>query len=227
MQFSSDESYAVYQALASHQKEVADWEPQEWMSFLQTWAKKFNFEFKLEIPAVSLCIDRLRQNRLGHFRRGRNGFGLVGEIAINKLYLSESATHDPRDRWQVLGTLLHELLHAWQEVHGKPGKRNYHNVEFRRKAATLGLLVDARGYTEYIPDSPFFEKLEHGGIDFPTREELSKNQPVKQLTGRSKLKKWSCRCTPPVNLRVAIVDLQAVCLKCSCKFAPAEISNGL
>ncbi len=61
-------------------------------------------------------------------RHGHNGFSLLGEIAINSPHLAT------QDSWQVLETLFHELLHAWQQGHGRPGKRNYHNHELRGKA---------------------------------------------------------------------------------------------
>ncbi|HVX12743.1 MAG TPA: SprT-like domain-containing protein [Pirellulales bacterium] len=147
---------------------------------------------------------------MGHFRYGHNGFGLKGEIAINTLYLNK------REQWQILGTLLHELLHGWQQVHGTPGKRNHHNEEFREKAAGLGLLIDRHGVTGYAASSPFKELLRRNGVDVPDTESFP---VIQRQPSKSKLKKWSCGC--PVNVRVAISDFRAVCLICQQPFSPS------
>ena len=189
----------VYRVLAEHQC-AEPWELQDVLCKLLPWADTFNGEFKLEVPNVSLCVDWLSRNRYGHFRPGHNGFGLRNEIAINRRSLGE------REFWQVLGTLLHELLHAHQEAHGRPGKGNYHNVAFRKKAQEYGLIVDARGYTQYAPESLFLDLLAKHWVQVP-----SIPSPVVKLRGSSKLKKWTCGCT---NVRVAVAEFHAKCLKC-------------
>ncbi len=196
----------IYAALAKHQRDES-WHRQEMVAGLQTWAARFIVEFKLDIDNIALCIDRLPSGRYGHFRRGHNGFGLKNEIAINARYLGGE-----RQVWEVLGTLLHELLHAWQETHGTPGKRNHHNAEFQDKARALGLNIDRRGLTGYAADSPFKELLRKWGVSVPNHE--TKPAAVRPR-GDSKLKKWSCGCT---TARVAVADFRARCLKCGNEF---------
>jgi predicted SprT family Zn-dependent metalloprotease len=198
----------IYPMLAQHQRQEA-WQGQRTIAVLQEWAERFIVEFKLDIPSVVLCIDRLAINCLGHFRMGHNGFGLRGEIAINDRYLGS------REPWQMLGTLLHELLHAWQQEHGTPSARNHHNREFRDKALELGLVIDARGVTGYAADSSFKDLLRQAGVHVPPDEIKPSTRDGK---GSSKLVKWSCQCTPPVNVRVAVADFKAMCLKCGAKF---------
>ena len=111
----------VYHALAEHQIQEESWEFRELAAWLQIWTQRFNQEFRLGLSEISLCIEWLSIYRLGHFRPGSNGFGLKGEIAINQRHLESLKP------WETLGTLLHELVHAWQEIYGKPGKNNYHN----------------------------------------------------------------------------------------------------
>lgn len=197
---------SIYSALAKHQRDEA-WGGQEMVAGLQTWAARFIVEFKLDIGDIALCIDQLPSGRYGHFRHGHNGFGLRGEIAINSRYLSGQ-----RQVWEVLGTLLHELLHAWQETHGTPGKRNHHNAEFQAKARELGLNIDRRGITGYAANSPFKELLRKCGVSVPDHEFVA---PVVRPRGDSKMKKWSCGCT---TARVAIADFRARCLKCGSEF---------
>lgn len=203
MTFKLEKAKPVYEALAQHQVTEESWELRELLAWLQTWSQRFVEEFSLGITAVSLCVDWLGARRYGHFRHGHNGFGLIGEIALNRRYLRS------RDPWQLLGTLLHELIHAWQEIHGKPGKNNYHNKQFRQKAREYGLVIDTRGRTQYEPDSLFFKLLATHDVKTPPIP------PVQYvLRGQSKLKKWSCRCKPPINVRVAVPQFYARCLWC-------------
>src|ERR1041385_2195748 len=145
-------------ALRNHQANAKTWNFQPVASDLHKWAERYIFEFKLQIGVPALLIERLK-GRYGHFRGGRNGFGIVDEIGIDESHVRQSPY------WRVCGTLLHELLHAWQEHHGKPGRRNYHNDQFRKKALALGLQIDQRGFTQYIPgDTPFLALLKKYGI---------------------------------------------------------------
>lgn len=120
--------------------------------------------------------------------------------------------------WQVLGTLLHELLHGWQQANGKPGRSNYHNAQYRQKAQSLGLLVDEKGHTNYEPESPFTQLLREYGVDLPAIE-LSVADTAPPTGGSSKLKKWTCGCT---NVRVAVADFHAQCLRCGGLFCLAN-----
>lgn len=200
-------------ALKDHQLK-ADWDYNKLICDLHTWTERFHFEFKLkfdEVPAI--MIDKIGHSTYGHFKPGRNGFGLRNEVAINETFLSEC------DYWQTLGTLLHELLHVEQEQSGHPGKNNYHNKAFRNRAESLGLIVDNWGHTQYAPvPTPFFNVLKKYGVNTPRLPELT-NVEVTQKPGNSKLKLWICDCLPqPVHVRVAIKDFQARCLKCGHNF---------
>lgn len=178
---------SIYPVLAHHQRNEP-WACQQVIVFLQSWTADFISEFKLDIPSVALCVDKLPSKCLGHFRPGHNGFGLRGEIAINSAYLPPK-----RQPWDILGTLLHELLHAWQYQHGTPGGRFHHNLEFRQKALELGLVIDRRGVTGYAANSPFKDLLRGCGIDVPPGESAPR---VERQPANSKLIKWSCSCSP-------------------------------
>lgn len=185
----------VYEALAEYQKEATQgWALQEVIVKLHDWAEVFRSHFKLEIPAVPLRLARLRWNCLGHFNPEFNDFGLLNEIAIDILHLLRRLMEG--NWWQVLGTLLHEQLHFWQQLHGKPSKPglyNYHNVQYRAKALATGFVVSDRGVNEgYAPDGEFLCLLKDRGVEVP---EILPGPPQKQRRGRSTLKKWSCGCT--------------------------------
>jgi hypothetical protein len=200
---------SVYPALAQHQVSE-DWRHRGLVAELQRWREVLIAEFKLDVPFVALAVDRLRYDCLGHFRPGHNGFGLRGEIALNALHLR-------REPWRIVGTLAHELVHAWQDLHGRPS-HNHHNREFRDKAASFGLIVDRRGVTCYPPDSPFMALLRRHGVDMPADLPPVPTHRVVAGQGRSKLGKWSCRCDPPVNLRVGRETVNVLCLDCGSQF---------
>jgi len=205
----------VYQALADHQAVGTDgWRLKDVVALLLVWAEVFRLRFKLEIPAMPLRIARLRWNCLGHFNPGFNDFGLKDEIAIDDFHLQRRLAEG--EWWQVLGTLLHEQLHYWQKLHGKPGSNNYHNVQYQTRALDLGLIVTDRGVTEgYVKDGPFLALLAEHGVKIPViSNSLIQRRPASRGVG-SKLKKWCCSCRPPVNIRVAVPQLRALCLECN------------
>ena len=198
--------------LKNHQIHADDWGNHKLAQDLHTWTERFIFEFKLKIEELpAIMIDRIVRTRYGHFRPGRNGFGLRNEIAINEIYICS------RKYWDVLGTLLHELLHTEQEQAGKPGKNNYHNKEFRTRAESFGLIIDKWGHSQYTPaPSLFFNILKKYGVTVPN---LPKPKIEVVKPSKSKLKLWICECKPqPVRVRVAVKDFQARCLKCGKKF---------
>ena len=116
------------------------------MDELHRCVEIFNLEFKLQLPKPVLGIERIRRT-MGLFYIGRSGFGTMDTIVLNSYYTSD-------EFYQVLLTLLHEMLHQWQQYYGKPSSSPWHhNKEFQEKAKGCGLLVHPRGYLlGYRPD---------------------------------------------------------------------------
>jgi len=203
--------------LKEHQV-ASDWGKQNLVKDLHTWAERFDFEFGLKCSTPAIMLGRLNRTTDGHFQPGRNGFGLLDEIAINV-----SNFNLDEEYWEVLGTLLHELLHAEHEHSGRPDQHNYHNKQYKDRAYSLGLIVDSQGHQQYAPKrSPFFDVLEKYGVQAPAVPE-----PIVKaaMPGKSKLKLWTCECQPnPVRVRVAIRDFQGMCLKCNGRFRKRDIS---
>jgi hypothetical protein len=168
-------------------------------------------EFKLETGTPALMIEPLRRGRLGHYRHGRNAFGLMDEVAIDQNH-AQLASY-----WRVIGTLLHELIHAWQEHNGKPPSKNsfnYHNKQFREKAALFGLIVDQYGHTKYATgNTPFLNLLKKYGLEVP---EIPGPELLPQFAARSKLLLFECSCG--VKVRVGRSRFNARCLDCGSIF---------
>lgn len=202
--------------LKQHGLAIDDWPDSEIHRVLHEWAERFNREFQLGIPTPAIRVDSISCRKFGTYLPGRNGFGLFHQITMNKHHLGRSLS-------EVLATLLHEQLHAWQDLYGKAGQHNYHNRAFRQKARLYGLIIDSRGHKLGVAMGRFTKLLEQHGVDI-SKLRLDgdfKNEPRRELgmpRGNSTLKKWSCGCT---NVRCA-VQLAAQCLRCGNPFREAE-----
>jgi len=96
----------------------------------------FNRElFDGALPVVLITLQR-KANSIGYFaparfanQRGRR----VDELAMNPTFFNA------RDTLQTLSTLVHEMVHVWQQHAGKPGRRGYHNLEWANRMISVGL----------------------------------------------------------------------------------------
>lgn len=104
----------------------------------------FNRElFGGSLPQVVLNFSRHARS-LGFFapqRWERRGAAdeRSHEISLNPDTLT---ARDPRD---VASTLVHEMVHLWQEVAGTPARRGYHNREWAEKMERVGLMPSNTG----------------------------------------------------------------------------------
>lgn len=126
----------------------------------------FNSElFGGTLTKVTLSIQR-HPKSLGYFsaNRIRRAFKDVEkfshEIAINPMHVEE------RTPELVLSTLVHEMVHQWQEEHGKKPTRCYHDKQWAARMKEVGLYPSHTGLpggkevgpkmTHYIvADGPF------------------------------------------------------------------------
>lgn len=89
------------------------------------------------LPAVVITLQR-KAGSYGYFSwdcfRSRDKAGAVThEIALNP-----DAFQGRTDK-EILGTLVHEMAHLWQQIHGTPSRTNYHNKEWAVKMLEIGL----------------------------------------------------------------------------------------
>lgn len=97
--------------------------------------------FEDRLPPCLITLQRKRRT-YGFFCNSRfenrNG-ALTDEIAMNPEFFSNRSTKE------VMGTLVHEMVHLWQAHFGKPGRSRYHNVEWGRFMETIGLVPSNTG----------------------------------------------------------------------------------
>jgi hypothetical protein len=202
--------------IKEHEIRTDGWKFSKLSEQIYCWSDRFNehfFDLKLQIPVIS--FRRTRVNTLCHYVIDRNEFGLKWNININRLYADLPIGI-------TLATLLHEMIHQWEEgKRGKHGRKNYHSVEFRIKASLLGIPCNQRDVILAYRDL-FRSLLREYGIDLVDvngKHAVEMETDIMVIPGNSKLKKWSCGFT---NVRVAVDNFKAKCLKCMNVFRLVE-----
>ena len=96
---------------------------------------RFNAElFGGQLRAIQVRVSRRMRARLGHYTAATTS-GDPPEIAISRRHLR-------RHGWdEAVQTLLHEMVHQWQDERGMPID---HGRAFREKARALGIAPHAR-----------------------------------------------------------------------------------
>ena len=94
------------------------------------------------LPNCMITLQREKRT-YGYFssRRfvNRDGQSTTDEIAINPAYFGILPLTE------ILQTMVHEMVHAWQAHFGKPGRRRYHNEEWAKKMESVGLMPSSTG----------------------------------------------------------------------------------
>jgi len=101
---------------------------------LQQAHQRYNTElFGNELRPVPIRISGRMKNRLGHYMSATSS-GWPAEIAISR-------RHIRLDTWDdVIHTLIHEMVHQWQDENGLPID---HGAHFRHKAREVGITARA------------------------------------------------------------------------------------
>jgi hypothetical protein len=99
------------------------------------WHRLYNDRhFDGRLRAVPIRVSRRMKSRLGHYTAA-SPTGELAEIAISRSHLR-------RHGWEeALHTLLHEMIHQWQD---EAGHLIDHGPTFRRKARELGITPSAK-----------------------------------------------------------------------------------
>lgn len=102
---------------------------------LEEWHGRYNQEhFGGGLSRVNLRVSRRMKSRLGHYTAALPR-GQRAEIAISR-------SHIVRHGWEeALHTLLHEMVHQWQD---EQGHAIDHGATFRKKAREVGITASAR-----------------------------------------------------------------------------------
>lgn len=122
--------------------------------------------FEGGLPSVMLTFSRRARVR-GWFKPN------VWEASTHEIALNPDA-FGGRTPAEIASTIVHEMVHLWQAVHGKPTRRGYHNVEWATQMEKVGLVPSDTGapggkktgqrVSHYIQEGgPFAEAFEDLG----------------------------------------------------------------
>src|SRR5262245_36708868 len=108
----------------------------------QTAYDFFNAElFGGTLPAVLITLQR--HSRAYGFLAPKKFVGRSEESATHELALNPD--HFGRTDEAILSTLVHEMAHVWQETHGKPPRKSYHDRQWAAKMIEIGLQPSSTG----------------------------------------------------------------------------------
>ncbi len=100
---------------------------------LQAFHTRLNDErFDGELTSIGVRVSRRMRSRLGHYAPAQRG--APAEIAISQRHVKRHGFE------QALQTLLHEMVHQWQDESKLPLD---HGSEFRLKARAVGITARA------------------------------------------------------------------------------------
>ncbi len=103
----------------------------------------FNRElFAGTLPQVLVTLQR-HANTRGYFSPERFS-GRVDTAAVHELALNPDNFAGRTDE-MILSTLVHEMCHVWQQTHGEPSRRGYHNRQWAGKMREVGLQPTSTG----------------------------------------------------------------------------------
>ena len=95
-----------------------------------------------ELPHCLITMQREKRT-YGYFSRRRFVHTVdqrsTDEIAINPSYFAVVPL------LEILQTIVHEMVHAWQAHFGKPSRPGYHNQEWAEKMEAIGLMPSSTG----------------------------------------------------------------------------------
>jgi hypothetical protein len=101
---------------------------------LRIWHARLNAErFGGELKPIGVRVSRRMRSRLGHYAPAQRG--APAEIAISQRHAKRHGFE------QALQTLLHEMVHQWQDESKLPLG---HGADFRQKASEVGIVARAR-----------------------------------------------------------------------------------
>jgi hypothetical protein len=102
---------------------------------LGAWHGRYNHRhFHGRLKSVQIRVSRRMKSRLGHYTASTPG-GEPAEIAISRAHLRKHGWEE------ALHTLLHEMVHQWQD---ESGHTIDHGATFRAKCRELGVAPYAR-----------------------------------------------------------------------------------
>jgi predicted SprT family Zn-dependent metalloprotease len=94
------------------------------------------------LPQVLVTLQR-HANTRGYFSPGRFT-GRISETEVHELALNPDSFIGRSDE-MILSTLVHEMVHVWQQTYGRPPRKGYHDRQWAAKMLGVGLQPSTTG----------------------------------------------------------------------------------
>lgn len=209
--------------------QAEDWLFRDEILTLYKWYDIFNTtmfsDASLPLPIIGFAA--FNKKTLARYNIARNEIGLRNYISFNERHFNTAVGAWAYGLWSQLESLLHEMVHAWQQTYGvdkldvaKITARYTHNPEFIAKCESLGLHPRPRvGSHMRVADGWFADLMAEHGI--PAPEGVPTESPGKYNWWQmgqpwktsNRAHKWQCPCGQIV--RVTKADFPGcVCVSC-------------
>lgn len=99
--------------------------------------------FESMINDCMIVITR-KKNVAGYYIPKRWLDSKKGIESVDELALNPTMFHK-YPMTEICQTIVHEMVHAWQQTYGKPSRRGYHNKEWASKMISIGLIPTDTG----------------------------------------------------------------------------------
>lgn len=153
------------------------------------------------LPDVMITLQR-KSRSMGYFAPDRFS-GRIAKFARHELALNPDSFVGQTDE-QVCQTLVHEMAHCWQQAHGTPPRRGYHDAQWAGKMKAIGLQPSSTGAVggkevgqhmlDYIiPGGPFARAV----ADPPFQQFYFLTTPW--YSGPRLINAVGCALTPPID----------------------------
>lgn len=183
----------------------------------------FNRElFDDKLPHVILNFSRDLKRAVGYYavKRWESQERRVDEITLNPDHLK-------RGPQATAATLVHEMVHLWQQTYGKPSRAGYHNQEWADNMEAVGLIPSSTGaaggrrvgqhMTHYVAEGgAFLRSFKALALALPWQSEGQRVSTTKYEKAKVK---YSC---PECGTNVwGKPGLQIGCMSCDIAFSSA------
>ena len=152
------------------------------------------------LPNILITLTRHPKSK-GYFSPNRFQKRNDGDVKTHELALNPDVFVGRSDEG-ILSTLAHEMVHLWQQSHGKPPRIGYHDRQWATKMESVGLIPTDTGnpggkrtgqkVTHYIADGGAYQvaylELQATGfiLQWQSPEETKQKGKPKKLSSKTK-----------------------------------------
>src|SRR5579864_2409835 len=165
--------------------------------------------FSGKLPDVLVTLQR-KAKTYGYFspqrfetRSNRLMDTVAGDRHVHELALNPDGFTGRSDK-EILSTLVHEMVHVWQETHGKAPRRCYHDKQWATRMWEVGLQASSTGapggkttgqhVSHYIIKGGSFDKAYEllKATGYELRHQSRPEEPAEAAAKKASKTKYTC-----------------------------------